>query len=341
MESKSERKVKLDEWLTQVCPDGITECAPLPADASTRQYFRVITSARSYVAMNAPPPLACQPFVAIAATLRNMGLNAPEVLASDLDNGFLLLTDFGDLTYLRFLAANYNANTADDLYGRALRALSVMQSCRDVPGFTLPVFGREWMEREWDWHQEWFLQKWLGLTKPVNAAVNDAYEKLVVSALEQPQVFMHRDYHSANLMVLPEARVGILDFQDAFIGPFTYDLASLLRDCYIEWRPVMVEEWAGYYFSLLREQGLFLQVSDQTFMQWFDWMSVQRHIKALMTFSRKYVRDHDARYLVHVPRTVNAILKVSEQYPALQALTDFYANIVEPAVREMKIVCEP
>lgn len=341
MESKNERKVRLDQWLKMVCPDGITECEPLPADASTRQYYRVITSANSYVAMDSPPPQDNQPFVSIASALSDMGLDVPEVLAKEMDSGFLLLTDFGDLTYLRFLAANYNASTADDLYGRALRALSVMQSCRHVPDYTLPVFGLEWMEREWSWHQEWFLQKWLGLDLPVDAAVHQDYEKIIVNALEQPQVFMHRDYHSANLMVLPEGRVGILDFQDAFIGPLTYDLASLLRDCYIEWRPAMVEEWAGYYFSLLRAQGLLSHVSTQTFVQWFDWMGIQRHIKALMTFARKYVRDEDARYLVHVPRTVNAIIKVSEQYPVLRELTHYYANIVEPAVRDMKIVCEP
>jgi len=340
MESKSERKVKLDKWLREVCPEGITECQPLPADASTREYFRVITPKNSYVAMNAPPPMDCHPYVAIAAALRDKGLDAPAVIAQDLENGFLLLTDFGDLTYLRFLAANYNASAADDLYGRALRAMSVMQSCVNVPGYTLPVFGREWLEQEWVWHQEWFLQKWLGLPTSVDAAVHDGYEKIMLNILTQPQVFMHRDYHSANLMVLPDNRVGILDFQDAFMGPLTYDLASLLRDCYIEWRPVMVEEWAGYYFSLLREQGLFDEVSDQTFMQWFDWMSIQRHIKALMTFARKSVRDEDDRYLVHIPRTVNAIIKVSEQYPLLRALTDYYANTVEPAVRKMNIVCE-
>jgi aminoglycoside/choline kinase family phosphotransferase len=341
MESKSERKVKFDHWLSEVCSNAI-RCTALPADASTRQYYCVVTSSgKSYIAMDAPPPIDCQPFANIATALRGLGLQAPEIRAADFENGFLLLTDFGELTYLKALKYDPSAVHADELYGRALRALAVMQDCRNIPDRELETFGREWMEREWVWHQEWFLQKWLGLTHPVSAEVNECYEKLIVSALEQPLVFMHRDYHSANLMVLPTKEVGILDFQDAFMGPVTYDLASLLRDSYINWRPMMVEEWAFYYANLLREKGGLKLVSDATFMQWFDWMGIQRHIKALMTFARKAVRDNDPRYLDHVPRTLNYITNISGQYQSLSPLTEFYSKIVDPAVRNMRVKCEP
>jgi aminoglycoside/choline kinase family phosphotransferase len=341
MESKSERKIKYENWLGAACDHGVFEVIPMPGDASLRRYSRIMTPSVSYVAMDAPPPEKVEPFMAIAAALRALGLQAPEIIACDLENGFLLLTDFGSTTYLQAFNDQPSTALADDLYGRALRALSVMQACRAVSGLELQSFGREWMEREWLWHQEWFLQKWLGLHAEVSPAVEACYEQLILAALEQPQVFMHRDYHSANLMVLPHSSVGILDFQDAFIGPLTYDPASLLRDCYIDWPSANVQEWVMFYAKILRGQGLLVQVSDVTFRRWFDWMGLQRHIKALMTFARKCVRDQQPRYLEYVPRTLNYIIEVSQQYPELQALTDFYGNIVLPAVRKAKPVCVP
>ncbi len=173
---------------------------------------------------------------------------------------------------------------------------------------------------------EWTLHKWLGITS-VPAAVHTCYEQLITSALEQPQVFMHRDFHSANLMVLPAQEVGILDFQDAFIGPVTYDPASLLRDCYIEWPAAKTTEWALFYADLLK-------LPEEKFIRWFDFMSIQRHIKALMTFARKAVRDNTPRYLAHVPRTLNYIITVSAAYPELDALRQFYTETVMPAVQQ-------
>jgi aminoglycoside/choline kinase family phosphotransferase len=325
MESKSERKVKFDHWLASACPEGIKACLAMPGDASLRQYFRVITADGSYVAMDAPPPENCQPFTAIAGALREMALVTPEIKAADLQNGFLLLSDFGDQTYLQALQTNTSLAHADHLYRLALQALAVMQTCPQVSGHILQPFGRAWMEREWAWHQEWFLQKWLGHTTVVSPAIDACYEQLIVSALEQPHGFMHRDFHSANLMVLPDEKVGVLDFQDAFIGPVTYDVASLLRDCYIDWPPAQVREWALYYARLIK-----LEVDEVTYMRWFDWMGLQRHLKALMTFARKAVRDQQPRYLQHVPRTLNYIINVSEQYPELGAMTNFYKEVKIP-----------
>lgn len=328
MESKSERKVKFDHWLSRACPQRINACQAMPGDASLRQYTRVLTDAGSFVAMDAPPPENCQPFVAIAAALRDMGLSAPAIVAADQANGFLLLSDFGDQTYLSALQHDRALHHAERLYHAALQALSVMQTCRTVAPHRLQPFGREWMEREWAWHQEWFLQQWLGHKAPLSSAVEACYEKLILSALEQPQVFMHRDFHSANLMVLSDGNVGVLDFQDAFIGPFTYDAVSLLRDCYIDWPQANVREWALYYAKLLKVED-----DEAAYLRWFDWMGLQRHIKALMTFARKYVRDQQPHYLQHVPRTLHYIVTVSQQYPELEAMTKFYQEVTLPCVQ--------
>lgn len=341
MESKCERKVKFEQWLVDALDGDVLAYSAMPGDASFRTYFRVQTPSRSYVAMNAPPPENCQTFAAIAAALRGMGLQAPEVFSADIHNGFLLLTDFGDTTFLKAFNNSPTAELVDDLYDRALRALSVMQACRYVHGVELKPFGREWMQREWEWHQEWFLEKWLGISAAGNTALHSCYELLMKDALLQPQVFMHRDYHSANLMVLPDNGAGILDFQDAFIGPLTYDLASLLRDCYVDWPEAETRRRVLMYAELLRKQDLLNHVTDADFIRWFDWMGLQRHIKALMTFARKFVRDQQPRYLAHVPRTLNYIIQVSRYYPELRALSDYYAGTVQQAVKDAKTVCVP
>jgi N-acetylmuramate 1-kinase len=188
------------------------------------------------------------------------------------------------------------------------------------------------MLKEWAWHKEWVLDKFLGLSSPLAEKSLDAcYELLVESAVTQPQVFMHRDYHSANLMVLPEGKVGILDFQDAFIGPVTYDLVSLLRDCYIDWPRERVRSWALFYLQTLHDKGLLSHVDDQEFLRWFDLMGMQRHLKALLTFARKHVRDHQSHYLDHIPRTLGYLLNVSQHYPEFTRLHDYLRVTVQPA----------
>jgi len=146
---------------------------------------------------------------------------------------------------------------------------------------------------------------------------------------------MHRDYHSANLMVLPNQGVGILDFQDAFLGPMTYDLVSLLRDCYIDWPLERVHDWARLYLRLLHQQGEWQEIKAEIFMHWFDWMGLERHLKALFTFARKYVRDDQPQYLDHIPRTLAYILAVSSCYPELAVLHDYYREKVLPTCSQI------
>lgn len=306
----------LQHWLDDACGLDRVTLQPMQGDASFRRYFRIHTPSTSYVAMDAPPPQEnCRPYVAIAKSLRSMGLHAPEIIAADVENGFLLMTDFGDWTYLKSL----NMQNADSLYDSALTALASMQAIREVPGRPLPHFTQDFMRQEWAWHKEWFLGKLLHLdVSQQEAALDQCFEHVVESAANQPQVFMHRDYHSANLMVLPASQVGILDFQDAFIGPVTYDLVSLLRDCYIDWPAALVTKWALSYHAKLQ-----LDVTQEEFLRWFDLMGVERHLKALFTFARKHVRDQQSNYLKHVPRTLKYLLNVTQRYPELLALHDY------------------
>lgn len=333
MESANDLKITvrqqaLSQWLrAQVGPSLRVE--PMPGDASFRRYFRIQSDNGTFVAMDSPPPQEnCRPFIAIAQALRALSLQAPEIIANDSQQGFLLLTDFGDLTYLKAL----RPDNAETLYDTALDALTTIQACRDVAGQTIPPFTAEWMWQEWAWHKEWFLDKLLGVAP--TPALDACYALIVASAVNQPQVFMHRDYHSANLMVIPKG-VGILDFQDAFIGPITYDLVSLLRDCYIDWPEAKVNQWALLYLHKLQARQQWTDVTDETFLRWFDWMGLERHLKALFTFARKHVRDHQPGYLKHIPRTLNYVLSVSERYPELAPLHAYMLNTVQPLIMRM------
>lgn len=360
-----ERQTALSEWLQTLVELPPFTITPMQGDASFRRYFRINTSNGSFVAMDAPPATEnCRPFVAIANALRDHQLNAPHIFAANVEQGFLLLTDFGDQTFLKTL----NINNADKLYQSALDALAILQSCESVTGHTIPSFNREFMLKEWAWFKEWVLHKWLGLTLSNESELDTCYEKLIQSAEQQPQVFMHRDFHSANLMVILDSvsdvlnsanaprpaitndstscglsaessHVGILDFQDAFIGPITYDAVSLLRDCYIDWPQEKVEAWVEYYRQQLLHHGV--QVTSQKeFLTWFDLMGVQRHLKALLTFARKKVRDQQPQYLVFVPRTLNYLLEVTKRYPELSALHLYLRDQVQPASSRM-LACAP
>lgn len=343
MESTDELKIaKRREaffaWLAMSLNHQSLTVNPMPGDASFRYYSRIYTGSTSFVAMDAPPPENCQAFVAISRALREMGLNTPEIIAADLNLGFLLLTDFGDDTFLKTLS---NENV-ECLYESALQALARLKNCNDVQDHSLPLFTADFMQKEWAWHKEWFLEKWLGLgISRYEKELDASFTFLADQAAKQPQVFMHRDYHSANLMVLPEGGVGILDFQDAFIGPITYDLVSLLRDCYIAWPKEQVKKWALRYREILMDQGQLHKTDEATFLHWFDWMGLERHLKALFTFARKAVRDHDEKYLKHIPRTLNYVQEVSASYAELSSLHAFYTQVVPPALSRKLTICAP
>lgn len=316
----SEREQLLREWLDEVLPAPPKRIAPASSDASFRRYFRVwYDGGPTRVVMDAPPDKEdCRPFVALAQAMRGLGLNTPEVLAGDLDQGLLLLTDLGSRQYLPEL----DERSVPGLYGDALEALARLQIGGDPASSLLPPYDSALLHREMELFREWFLGKLLGLklTAEEQPILDQTFALLADNALEQPRVWVHRDYHSRNLMVTDPDNPGVLDFQDAVVGAITYDLVSLLRDCYIAWPCEQVESWALDYRARLRALGMGgLDDADQ-FLYWFDLMGVQRHLKATGIFARLHLRDGKPGYLGDIPRTLGYALEVAGRYPELADL---------------------
>ena len=314
-----ERLQELNNWLANQPELGKYEIAPASADASFRRYFRASFDGKSLIVMDAPPDKEdCGPFIQIGRAMREMGLNVPEILADDLKQGFLLLSDLGKTSYLEQL----NQDTVGRLYGDAIGALATLQVCGHNYSEIFPPYDRELLMAEMELFREWFLSRHLGisLTPEQHKVLDQVFDVLVKSALEQPQVCVHRDYHSRNLMVCEQHNPGIIDFQDAVMGPFTYDLVSLLRDCYIEWPREQVEAWALGFQELALHSGIIKEENDEQFLKWFDLMGIQRHLKAIGIFARLNIRDNKPGYLADIPRTLGYVLDVSSRYPELSEL---------------------
>ena len=329
--SNDDRLGQLRDWLAQF--DGLEQAEPVPAstDASFRRYFR-IGNDETFVAMDAPPPMEdCRPFVDVAGYLEEMGLNAPRVIQADLERGFLLLTDLGRDQYLAFLGAH--PSRADDLYRDALDALAVMVEKGSPWQRRLPPYNEALLRFEMSLFHDWLCERHLGVvfSTAEERSWRDCCDLLVNNALEQPAVFVHRDYHSRNLMVTPHNNPGILDFQDAVEGPLTYDLVSLLKDCYIKFPADTIRERAAYFYSRLAPEFHPL-VDERRFIAHFDLMGVQRHLKAAGIFARLLHRDGKAGYLGDVPRTLSYIVDLAPQYPLLESLVELIAERVLPSL---------
>ncbi len=308
------RLEQLNHWLTKTLGLPAYEIAPASSDASFRRYFRVGFDGESRIVMDAPPDKEdSRPFVRIGKQLHAIGLNVPEILAEDLEQGFLLLSDLGSQQYLSVL----NADTVEMLYGDAMGALAVLQT-RGPGADRLPRYDESLLRREMELFRDWYLGTHLGLTPGQNEQVvlDEVFSLLVDNALDQPQVSVHRDYHSRNLMVSAH-NPGILDFQDAVHGPVTYDLVSLLRDCYINWPRERVEQWALGYHDIAIDHGILHGPQEERFLRWFDLMGVQRHLKATGIFSRLNHRDGKPGYLDDIPRTLGYVAEVCGHYPEL------------------------
>ncbi|MGA9032617.1 MAG: phosphotransferase [Sulfuricaulis sp.] len=311
----------LKDWIARVLGAGRFDIRPASADASFRRYFRITVGQRSLIAMDAPPDKSdMHSYVAIARRFHELGLNVPEVLEENHDQGFFLISDLGDQLYLRHLSDQ----TVERLYGDAMGALVVLQagSFTQAAGKFLPDYDETLLQREMEIFREWYLGRHLGLklTAGQQAALDETFTILARAALSQPQVWVHRDYHSRNLMVTDRNNPGILDFQDAVRGPVTYDLVSLLRDCYIAWPRERVEDWVKGYHDLALQSGIPVDDDDNQFLRWFDLMGVQRHLKATGIFARLNHRDGKPGYLSDIPRTLGYVQAVGARYPELQAL---------------------
>ena len=302
----SARTTQLNDWLVQL---GYRDFRLNSAseDASFRSYWRLQSGDESWIVMDAPPEKEpCDQFIAVADKLRAAGLNAPEIIARNLEHGFLILTDFGSSDYLSQLSPQTEALLYDD----ALAALLRMQTRIDADD--LPLYDTALLHREMDLFHDWFLGQLMGITlDPAQQAIWQSLKQVLVdNALAQPQLFVHRDYHSRNLMKTDNNNPGILDFQDAVRGPITYDLVSLLRDCYIAWPAARIDRLALDYYELARSNAI-IDVDAEQFIRWFNLMGVQRHLKAIGIFSRLKIRDGKSGYLKDIPRTLEYLRQVS------------------------------
>src|SRR5580658_179219 len=329
-DASDSRLADLTRWVYEDLGFAGSRIEPASADASFRRYFRVTRGGDTYIVMDAPPEKEdLGPFVTVARILLEMGLNAPVILARDSKQGYLFLSDLGSRQYLDELKTD---GAADRLYADALEALAIMQTAECARARELPPYDHALLMRAMELMPEWFLGRHLGLK--ISAAERGMLDRLFGalsrSALSQPAAFVHRDYHSRNLLVTADNNPGILDFQDAVWGPVTYDLVSLIKDCYIAWPATRVRAWALGYREQLLEKGFPLSLPEAAFIHGFDLVGLQRHIKVLGIFARLYYRDGKSQYLNDLPRVLNYTREAAAQYAETAEFSEFIARRIEP-----------
>lgn len=327
---------QLAAWVQeQLAQAQIVTLQPLSGDAGFRRYFRVAESQPPVMAVYAPPATENSAlYLAVSRLLAGGGVRVPAVLATDLQRGFLLVEDCGD----QLLLAALNGSSVDVLYPQAMDMLLALQATA-VPQDMLPFYDGQRLWDEMALFPTWFVQGLLDqpFGRNEQALLDDCFDWLVHSALEQPQVLVHRDFHARNLMLhahsqLP-AELVTIDFQDAVVGPITYDLVSLLRDCYVRWQPEQVDKWALAYRKQLIQQGRQAGISEKQFLTWFDLMGLQRHIKVLGIFARLWLRDGKAGYLNDLPLVLHYTVAVAAKYPQAAHFVEWMEERVLPACR--------
>ena len=315
-----ERLQQLNDWLAVVLEKKSYGIEPASSDASFRRYFRVTVDGETLIAMDAPPPQEdCTPFVHAAEVFGAAGLNVPKIIAQDIPNGFLLLSDLGNTTFLSALQAPNGLEVAADLYRDASNALIKMQLASKPDVF--PPYDEALLTREMQLFPDWYVAKHLNvtLTDAQQQLMNKTFAMLNANILAQPKVYVHRDYHSRNLMVQENSHdLGVLDFQDAVYGPITYDLVSLLKDAYISWEEDQILDWAVRYWQSARQAGLPMSEDFAEFYRDFEWMGAQRHIKVLGIFARLYHRDGKDGYLKDMPLVMDYLRRVCDRYIELK-----------------------
>lgn len=326
-----ERLEKIHEWLGVLFPGQQLEITPASADASFRRYFRVaLEDGGTRIVMDAPPQHEdCEPFIKVSRLFEEAGVNVPQVLDEDLEQGFLLLTDLGNTTYLSALAGQ----DANKLYRDACNALVKIQLASRPDA--LPPYDEALLGREMQLFPEWYVTRRLGFT------LSDSHQQVLAETfallnrniLGQPQVYVHRDYHSRNLMLCDEHNPGILDFQDAVYGAITYDLVSLLKDAYVEWEEEQILDWAIRYWEQARKAGLPVNDDFSEFYRDFEWMGAQRHIKVLGIFARLYHRDGKDGYLKDMPLVSRYLRKTCERYTHLHPMLKLLDAVEERQVQ--------
>jgi N-acetylmuramate 1-kinase len=344
-----QRQQQLTQWLHSLFPDESFTVTPASADASFRRYFRVTfqnhegSDARvstqhsrpgaqqvgTLIVMDAPPQHEdCRPFLHVAKLFEEAGTHVPHVYAQDLEQGFLLLSDLGNATYLQALAKD----NARELYGAATDALIKIQlASRENE---LPPYDDALLLREMRLFPEWYIAKHLNVTlsEAQNAKLASVFARIIANNLAQPRVYVHRDFHSRNLM-LSDPNPGILDFQDAVYGPITYDLASLFKDAYIRWEEAEVIDWLVRYWEKARKAGLPVAPDFSEFYRDYEWMGVQRHLKVLGIFARLYHRDGKDGYLKDLPLVMAYLRAACTRYIDLKPLLNLLDEL-EPRIKQ-------
>jgi aminoglycoside/choline kinase family phosphotransferase len=315
------RRAALERWIAAQLRQRLSgaqfSLAPASADASFRRYFRAtLADGRTYVAMDAPPDKEdCRPFIHVAALLEQAGVHAPKVHGQDLGQGFLLLSDLGTRTYLDVI----NEENADALFADATEAL-IRWQLATRPG-ELPPYDEALLRREMQLFPDWYVNRHLraDLSAAQSESLEHVFRLLVDSALAQPKVYVHRDYMPRNLM-LSEPNPGVLDFQDAVLGPIAYDPVSLVRDAFISWEEERVLDWTVRYWEKAKRAGLPVDADFGEFWRAFEWMGLQRHLKVLGIFARINYRDGKPKYLEDTPRFLRYARDVAQRYSALSPL---------------------
>jgi len=333
MSDSDARLDRLQHWLRDELRWPLVRIAPASADASFRRYFRVWRNdGATRVVMDAPPDKEdVGPYLRVSTLLERCGVHVPRVDASDAAAGFVLLEDLGTVSYLERLRGGADPTA---LYGDAFQSLLRMQLQARDAALPLPPYDRAVLMREMALLPEWFCERHLRLDLGAEdrTLLDSTFELLVGAALAQPVTFVHRDYHSRNLMVLEHDNPGVIDFQDALAGPCGYDLVSLLKDCYIDWPRPRVEGWVRDYRARLRAAGGEGGAGFDEYLRWFDLIGLQRHIKVLGIFARLWYRDGKRGYLNDLPRTLAYVIDVAHRYPELRAFARWADRRLQPGL---------
>jgi aminoglycoside/choline kinase family phosphotransferase len=329
-----EREQELRQWVARElsCAPESINLQSIASDAGFRRYFR-FSSPSQWLAVDAPPQTEdSRQFVSLARYLSAHKVNTPSILAADENAGFLLVTDFGDELLYRHLTPA----TAVKRYQQTFNTLLSLQACPDQPAL-IPRYDRALLRRELEIFSEWFVGNLLGysLSETEKFLLDNLFMELENSSLEQPQTLVHRDFHSRNLLLCGDGSLGVIDFQGALWGACTYDLVSLLRDCYIRWPAEKIKSLALAYRKTAIESGLLAaDIDEQTYLRWFNWMGLQRHIKVLGIFARLNLRDNKPHYLKDLPLVIRYILEVATAYPELQPFAHWFCEKLLPLARQ-------
>jgi len=327
----ADRNSDLQNWLTDVLNTSNFNLRSASEDASFRIYHRLFLKNKTFIVMDAPPEQEnCKSFIKITKKLRACNVNAPVIHDVNIEQGFLLLSDLGDDLYLDKL----NDGSVYDLYSDAINALVNIQNLANVGG--LDEYDKSLLCSEMNLFTEWLVEKHLQieLKETQRKHLIKLFDLLVRNAEQQPKVFVHRDFHSRNLMVTKENNPGIIDYQDAVYGPISYDLVSILKDCYIKWPEEEINKWVDFYLNKLYEEKSKFKINRDEFVRWFDLMGVQRHLKASGIFARLSHRDQKHNFLKDIPRTLTYIVDLKDTYKELQPICVMIEDSILPKLKE-------